>query len=424
MSLLFRHNNGWHGDKRHGVRFRLFPQSPHLAAFQRPITVWLDKRAGRIWPGPSDDRFYVIDPAASKLPYDDIYQPPYEGPAFPPIAPDSQGNFDYINVGTREFNAAHLFAAVRCTMDIWEAYFGRRIAWHFRHRYKRMELIPFVDWENAQSGFGFIETGYDIDAAGQRSLLCLNFDVIAHELGHSIIYAEVGIPTPLAQTDEYFAFQESAADLCALIASLHFENVVDHVLDACRGNLYASNEMNRIGELTEIEQIRLASNIFKMSHFQNGFKTPHFLGLPLSGAIFDLFVDVFQSLLWQRGFINKRLAWWTSQVPDPSIDDERLQDAYDTAYAQHASGFKEALLDARDYLGQNLAMSWQQLNPNHLHFTDVELAMLSADQVLTGGEYQQRLRANFNWREIGQVSPGPNLSSNHEATHASAVGCR
>ena len=48
--------------QRWGTRFRLFPQSPNLAAFKEPITVWVDVPAGFVLPGPADDRFYTIDP--------------------------------------------------------------------------------------------------------------------------------------------------------------------------------------------------------------------------------------------------------------------------------------------------------------------------------------------------------------------------
>ena len=46
----------------------------------------------------------------------------------------------------------------------------------------------------------------------------LNFDVIAHELGHLIIYSVLGVPDVMAREGEYFGFHKSAADLTALIA--------------------------------------------------------------------------------------------------------------------------------------------------------------------------------------------------------------
>ena len=51
----------------------------------------------------------------------------------------------------------------------------------------------------------------------------LNFDVIAHELGHLILYSTIGRTTAATQQGEYYGFQGSGADMSALIASLHFE---------------------------------------------------------------------------------------------------------------------------------------------------------------------------------------------------------
>ena len=157
-----------------------------------------------------------------------------------------------------------------------------------------------------------------------------------------------------------------------------------------------------------------------MSNFINGWKTEHYLGLPLTGAIFDVFVDVFQSLLIQRGLIGEQLAELSARIPDPAANVEQLQDLYDTAYQRNASGFKEALLDARDYLGRNLALTWTRLSPDFLYFTDVEQAMLQADQELSGGVYRGAIQANFHWRQIGQIEVGPKLYSHQEA----AVSCR
>ena len=50
-----------------------------------------------------------------------------------------------------------------------------------------LELIPHLDWDNAQSGYGFIETGFGFDEDYGEHPFCLNFDILSHELGHSFI---------------------------------------------------------------------------------------------------------------------------------------------------------------------------------------------------------------------------------------------
>ena len=50
-----------------------------------------------------------------------------------------------------------------------------------------------------------------------------------------------------------------------MIAVLHFDSVVDGLLRSTRGNLYLPNELNRIGELSDTEQIRVASHSLTMA---------------------------------------------------------------------------------------------------------------------------------------------------------------
>jgi hypothetical protein len=231
-----------------GTRFKLYPQAPVLAAFAEPETVWVSQRPDTIQPGPADDRIYVVEPVDKPRVYDFPYLPPYRGPTRAPVAPGRDGHFDYLEPGDSGFEAAHMYGTIRRVLDIWEGYYGRGIPWHFRDHFEQLELIPFVNWDNAQSGYGFIEAGYGETETGARHPYALNFDVLAHELGHSLIFSEVGVPPPATMTAEYRGFQESASDLVALVAVLHFDSVVDRLLRTSNGDLYTLNELNRIGE--------------------------------------------------------------------------------------------------------------------------------------------------------------------------------
>ena len=54
------------------------------------------------------------------------------------------------------------------------------------------------EWDNAQPGYGFLEFGYGRRPGGgidHDRPYCENFDVLAHELGHSIIFSQVGFPS-------------------------------------------------------------------------------------------------------------------------------------------------------------------------------------------------------------------------------------
>jgi hypothetical protein len=384
--------------------------------------VWVSPPAGSIGPGPTDDRMYVVDPIHKDQPYAFPDTPPYRQAVHPPVQPNEFGHFDHLDVNSRAFKAAHIYASLRRVLDIWEGYYDRPIDWHFQEQFDRLEVIPQLDWDNAQSGYGFIEAGHATSEDGVDHPFSLNFDVLAHELGHSIIFSEVGFPTEGADTTEFLGFHESASDMVALISVLHFNSVVDHLLSTTRGNLYTLNELNRIGELSDTDQIRVASNDLTMSDFSGGWKKVHDLSQPLTGAIFDTMVDVFQRGLLENGLISPELWDLAERVPEEPVDPDQVQMMFDQAYQGRHQDYKDALLYARDYMGELLTRTWNGLSPHYLTFADVGDALLAADRDLTGGAYQNFIFENFEWRRIGAVAPGPRLSDPSKDTRLQVEG--
>jgi hypothetical protein len=190
-----------------------------------------------------------------------------------------------------------------------------------------------------------------------------------------------------------------------MIAVLHFDSVVDRLLRNTRGNIYLPNELNRIGELSETRQIRLASQSLTLDDVPD-LDTPvaalsypeiHAMGLPLTGAIFDALVEVFQEILAQEGFISRELDDVSRQVDAAPADE--VQAGFDRAYAGRHDEFKAALLDARDYMGRCLSHTWRGLRWD-LTFGGVAAATLSADSVLTGGVGRRILLDSLLWRGI------------------------
>jgi hypothetical protein len=411
-----------------GTRFRLFPQAPYRTATPpEPETVWLSPRPGSIGPGPQDDRIYVVDPVGKWNPYGIaftpygtpyLYLPPWDRPIYPPAMASPDGHFDHLEVGTTEFEMAHVYGCVRFVLDVWERYFGRPIEWHFSPRYERLEILLLPTWDNAHVGWGFMEVGAHTTAAGEHRPFSLNFDTIAHELGHLIIYSEVGIPPIDGVGNEYFGFHEAAADLTALIAVLQFHSVVSRLLEMTRGNLYTFNELNRFAELGENEQIRIAGSDITLSAFAAGWVDEHDLSKPLTGALFDIFVDIFHESLLERGLISPEVEDLADQVQYVPEYEPLIQAFFDDAYAANPRGFEQALLDARDDLGRALAETWRRLPLDSLNYADVAAVLLDVDRDLTGGRYQRLIRSNFLWREIGVVRVGPRLSPPGPDSHA------
>jgi len=389
-----------------GTRFRLYPQPPILESIHGPETVWIAHPPGSIGPGPSDDRMYVVDALGKDQYYDFPFLPPWRGPRSPPVQPGPEGHFDHlVDPWSREFMAAHMYGTVRFVLDVWENYFGGPIPWHFEEDQRRLELVPLIDWNNAHSGYGFIETGFARPRAPDPQPFCLNFDVLAHELGHSFIYELLGTPPADRVSAEYLAFHESAADCVAMIAVLHFDSVVDRLLERTRGNIYLPNELNRIGELSETDQLRLASTTLTLADVAD-LRTPvaqlsqpqrHDMSQPLTAAVFDMLVDVFEEMLVRDGLISRELDTLSRQVR--TAPDEIVQAGFDRAYAGRHDAFKGVLLDARDYLGRCLAAAWRALSWD-ISYAGVAAALLSADRQLAGGAGREIILESMLWRGI------------------------
>ncbi|MEU4624648.1 hypothetical protein AB0G04_32335 [Actinoplanes sp. NPDC023801] len=393
-----------------GTRFRIFPQPRFLRKadgsgplFAGPETVTVSVEPSAMQAGPGDDRMFVVD-AIGKLPYNNFFRPPFRGSARPPVQPGEDGHFDHLDPASREFSAATMYATVRRVLDIWEDYFGRTIQWHFESDFDRLELIPLIEWDNAQSGYGFLEFGFGRKPNGtidHDRPFCENFDVLAHELGHSIIFAEVGVPgSPTDEGIDYGGMHESAGDLVAIVASLHFHSLVDHLLDTTKGNLLTINGLDRVGELSDSREIRVALNSRRMSDVGD---QPHERSLPLTGAIFDTMVEVFQQDLVAKKLISEDLRTRSTNLPGTTHDLADIQAGFADAYAGNEAAFKDALLRARDYLGRLLAVTWSAVSPDFLTYHGILRAILSADREISGGAHAEVIRACFAWREIAPV---------------------
>ncbi|MEM6665716.1 MAG: hypothetical protein AAF638_04870 [Pseudomonadota bacterium] len=388
---------------RLGTRFLIYPQPPHLAGYSTPETIWISTPLGRVRPGPSDDRVYVIDPLMEKEPYSFPYMPPFVGAAHPPATPGPDGHFDHLDPNSRQFVSAHIFAGVRFVLDLWESYVGHPFVWHFAQTYERLEIIPQVDWYNAQSGFGFMEFGRDTGAMdGPGTPHALNFDVIAHEFGHALIFAEMGMPTGAASM-EYFGYHEGMSDLISLFSVLNFDSVLDRFMRGSRGNLLTLNELNRIAELSGDRQIRKASNDRRMGDVS---QEVHDFAQPFTGAIFDTLVDMYHSRVTARGLVDlpAEVSYDSLRTLDgPTI--EMIGARFAESYQTNHFLLKAALSESRDRLGTALARSWARLEPDGFTLAAGGVAIVDILDEIGDGEAADALMENLIWREIVPAGP-------------------
>ncbi|WP_146140290.1 hypothetical protein [Alsobacter soli] len=401
-----------------GTLFRLFPQAGD--AYPEPEVIEVSSPAGTVGPGPSDGLLAVVD-AIDKPPYDPpAFAPPYLGPVRPPAWPDQHGDFSHIPVDTQQFLQAHLYGSVRLTLDVWEKYLGRHLRWMDLEEGQRIELTPVLGWPNAQSGPGFLEMGAQVNDQGELRLFCLNLDVVAHETGHAVLFGELGTPPSGRVTADFLAFHESISDLTALLTALHFESVIAHVLGQTNGNLYVLNDMNRIGELSDTQQIRIADNLTRMSDLADlrlaadgewidltGQKrNAHALAQPLTGALFDFLVDLYQDNLVAKGVIGPDLdaRGWDRQEVEAAMDG--LAAAFGARLSSLKGAFRAALVEARDALGRVLGAMLDQIDVEDLTYEQVARALVDGAQQVVSPRAAAMLTDNLRWRQI-EPTPRP-----------------
>lgn len=413
-----------------GTRFLLFSQAPFVAPGRPPARVTLPIPRGSIAPGPADERIYVVDPVGRRHPYGLSMDPrgrlmerfpPWLGAERPPVAPALDGHFDHLDPSLPEFEAAHVFAAVHFALDCWEDYLGGPVTWHFARDYDRLEIVLNRDLDNATAGWGFLEVGADFPPSGPPRSFALNFDVLAHETGHLIVYATVGLPLPEAESGEYLGFHESAADLVALLAAARLEPVIDELFAMSRGNLYLLNELNRFAELSASEQIRIASNARRLDEFAAGWTSEHELSEPLTGAVFDILVDLFHESLLEHRLISPTLEELADLAQDLPALEPVVQDGFDRAYSQDPAAFRDVFAASCDRLGGYLAFVLGTLSPDRLAYADVGQALLVADLEASGGRYSRLIDNSLSWRGIGHVRVGPHLAAPDGDSHVRSV---
>ena len=424
-----------------GTRFRIYQQPKSVPGFDEPTIVYVDSRPGTIRSGPEDSRIRVIDaegraPFRWKLPYTDgttsnpRWRPPYpaHGPRRPPVRP-RRGHFDHLQVGSRDFWAANAFATVRCVLEIWEHYLGRRIVWFFAEEHRRLEIILRTDSDNAWSSEGFLEFGYRRPRRQPPDWLCESFDIIAHETGHLILKSVIGNPTSAKKTLEYRAHEEGAADLVAMIACLHFDAVIDRVLENTQGRLFSRNLLTRLGEKGRRTQIRTAFNAEtlqskSMKEAEEAYDQ-HALSKPFTGGAFDVFVEIYEGYLVEHGAVPASIARKSKSAVAAALDRaapratharfEQLRQEFATHFAARREAFRAALLDARDDFARLLARTWSitsfhdfpgrdwLIRRTPRPFSGVVANMIAADRAL-GGRYSAIIRRAFLQRGI---APAP-----------------
>jgi hypothetical protein len=196
---------------------------------------------------------------------------------------------------------------------------------------------------------------------------------------------------------------------------LHFDMVIDRLLERTHGNLYVPTMLSRIGELSEHEQIREVDHDVVMADLAAvGFdpatgewsdaaglgRQAHELSQPLTGAVFDILVDVFERRVVELGLFTPEIDHMIRSAGRADVNLAHLDEVVSIAWRQDPPAFRRALLDARDHVGLCLAGAWSLLEAEHLDFGDVAAAFILAEREISGGRYRDLVTAGFAKRGI------------------------
>lgn len=193
--------------------------------------------------------------------------------------------------------------------------------------------------------------------------------------------------------------------------------MIDNVLAETRGNLYRANRLARFSEFSPHRQIRSANNKRTMADFAHGWKDEHELSQPLTGAIFDILVDIFHESLVARGLISRAVEDLSDIAEFDPAAEAPVQHAFDRAFARNSDGFVEALLDARDIVGMYLAETLWALAPDFLDYGDVARTVLAIDRDESNGQFARIISRNFTRRAIGELHAGAHLKGGEHRSH-------
>ena len=113
-----------------------------------------------------------------------------------------------------------------------------------------------------------------------------------------------------------------------------------------------------------------------LSTFADGWTDEHDLSLPLTGAMFDILVDIFHELLVARRLISPQVEELADVVEQRPEYEPLIQALFEETFRANRGGFKGALLAARDQLGLYLAQCLIRLSPDYLNYDDVAAVLL------------------------------------------------
>jgi len=283
-----------------------------------------------------------------------------------------------VDIYCHEFNQVSTFATVLETMAMFEEpdALGRRLSWAFEA--PQLLVVPRAgEWANAfyERESHSLQFFFISEPGKPRVYASLSRDIVAHETAHAILD---GIAPTLynSLTPQSLGLHEVIADLTALLISFRSRKLKDSVLERTGGKLDDSTAFSAVAQ--EFARARdgksdFLRNLYNQKSLRpldpnrvNRFE-PHALSEVLSGALYSVFLEIYDTLRAQEGWSSGKALF---------VAGERL---------------KRMALRALDYLP-----------PGEISFADYGRALLAADQAgyPREGDPRTSLRKEFVKRGI------------------------
>lgn len=210
------------------------------------------------------------------------------------------GNFQF---NTKEGMAANAYALCCQGIDIFNNIFGLK-KWACVNK---LTIDPMAGQQaNAFYDRRFLKFFY-FSRNNKTVYTSLSADIVLHELGHALLDA---IRPDFFSTAsiEVWSFHEAFGDINAMICALHFDPVVNKMLEDTKGNLRQPNIVSSVAEEFGIALnlgcgLREASNSFKYVNPETLppqgsnsmlIKEPHSFARVMTGIFYEIFVEIYE----------------------------------------------------------------------------------------------------------------------------------
>jgi len=214
-----------------------------------------------------------------------------------------------------QFHHVNAWATVQRALDFFEGRegLGRNIPWGFEGN--RLIVVPHAGY--GQNAFydrksKSLQFYYYDDGDGQRVYTCLSADIVNHEFGHAVLD---GVRPYFHESThvETAALHEFVGDLAAVLIVLRNNEFRNKLAETSGADLTSADYLTDIAEqfgttVRDRPYLRTARNNKTMAKLKDK-REPHLLSEVMTGAMFDILVELARSYHEERDRTPSQALW-------------------------------------------------------------------------------------------------------------------